>query len=49
MILKRIIAIIVAIGSIATACAKFQENYSIEIHLVPIWGVNEDLPERLTR
>lgn len=37
------------IGGAAQGCSVFTDNYSIEIelHLVPIWGENEELPERL--
>jgi hypothetical protein len=46
---QRAIAILTAVGAIAGACSEFTRNYSVEIHLVPIWGVDEPLPERLLR
>ncbi|GAG05909.1 unnamed protein product [marine sediment metagenome] len=46
---QRILAALGAVATIVTACGEFTRNYSIELHLVPIWGENEELPERLTR
>jgi len=46
---QRIAAVIVALGSIATACAELSDRYSVEIHVSRVWGVDEALPERLTR
>jgi hypothetical protein len=46
---RRIAAILAALAGITGACNEFTSNYSIEIHLVPIWGVDEELPERLLR
>lgn len=46
---RTITAILTALGAIAGGCAELSDKYSVEIHVSRVWGVDEALPERLTR